>query len=67
MRGLKEYQTASVESVVGVASPYKLTAMLMDGVIKNINIAIYSTKNNEYERRSEAISKVQSIIFLLAS
>lgn len=67
MKGLKAYQSTSLEADVNVASPYEITAMLFDALIKNMHLARHSNKAKEWERKSEAISKAQAIVVTLAS
>lgn len=67
MRAIKEYQAASVESAINVASPHKITSMLYDGVIKNLLLANNAQKTRDFERKSECISKAQAIVITLAA
>jgi len=67
MRGLKAYQQNSLDAAVETASPYEVTKMLLGGAIKNIHIAIAAQGRGDFPVRSDAVSKSQSIVMLLAS
>ena len=67
MRAIKEYQAASIESVINVASPHKITSMLYEGILKNLYLAKHAQKMNDFEKRSEAVSKAEAIVITLAS
>lgn len=67
MKGIKQYQTASVESVVNVSNPAEITAMLYDSALKNMYLASHSAKQGDIANKSAAISKAEAIIVTLAS
>lgn len=67
MRAIKEYQTASIESAINVASPHKITSMLYEGILKNLHLAKHAQKMKDFEKRSEAVSKAEAIVITLAS
>ena len=67
MKGLKAYQSTSLEADVNVANPYEITAMLFEALIKNMHLGRHAQKAQEWERKSEAVSKAQAIVVTLAS
>ena len=67
MKAIKQYQSASVEAAIDVASPHNITLMLFDGAIKNLHIGKSAHLSNDWQRRSESISKSQAIVTTLAA
>lgn len=67
MKGIKAYQNASVEAIISVAEPYKITAMLFDALISNMYQGKSYHQAKDWERRSTSISKAQAIITTLAA
>ena len=67
MKGIKAYQTTSVETAVDAAEPYKLTAMLFDALVKNIYLAKVSHQNEDWVRKSDVVTKAEAIAVMLAS
>lgn len=66
MKGLKAYQSASVEAAVNVAEPYKITSMLFNALLNNMSLAKSAHLSKNWEVKSEAISKAQAITSTLA-
>lgn len=67
MKGLKAYQSASVEAAVNVAEPYKITAMLFDALLKNLYLGKNANDSKDWVMKSQTISKAQAIATTLAA
>lgn len=67
MKGIQQYQAASVESVVNVSNPAEITALLYESAVKNMYLATHAVKNNDLIGKSHSISKAEAIIVTLAS
>ena len=65
-RALQQYQSFNLEAEINSASPYRITQMLLEGLLRFLRQARVSIINKDYEKKAEFISKSEAIILSLS-
>lgn len=61
LKGIQAYKKGNLKQELSSADPHKITLMLMQGALERMAYAKGSIERNEYEKKSEHISRAVAI------
>lgn len=65
LKGIHAYKKGNLKQELSSADPHKITLMLMQGALERMAYAKGSIERNEYENKSEHISRAVAIVMNL--